>query len=90
MIATAILLFLLVLVYLDPEARLTAHILVEQLFLDLRRIPLRLRLEWDIFWIMRNKNKYLKMAQEIRHELEQTGAIPAEERAVSEESLPPH
>jgi len=69
MIASATLLILLFLVYIDPKSRMTAHIIVEQLFLDARRLPLRLRLEWDIFWIRRNKNRYLDMAKKIQKDL---------------------
>ena len=35
----------------------------------LRVLPLRIRLEWDLYWIRHSRDKYLKMAEQITKEL---------------------
>ena len=61
---------LLIAALVDPWFGLILHICVEQLLLQIRKFPLMLKLRWDIFWIMRSKRKYLKMAEQIRKSLE--------------------
>ena len=54
----------------DPWFKELCIILWQAATLELRKIPLLIRLEWDVFWIKRSKNRYLKMAEKIRKELE--------------------
>ena len=61
---------LVFLVAIDENFAAWAYLQVLRLGLFLRTIPLRLRLEWDIYWMKRNMGKYLKMAEEIRKEIE--------------------
>lgn len=43
---------------------------VKRLELAIERFFFMLRLEWDIFWIKRNKDRYLNMAKDILKDLE--------------------
>ena len=54
----------------DPWFKQLCILLWQAVAIELRKIPFLIRLEWDIFWIKRNKNRYLKMAEKIRKELE--------------------
>ena len=54
----------------DPWFKELCIVLWQAVALELRKIPLLIRLEWDIFWIKRSKDRYLKMAEKIRKELE--------------------
>ena len=42
---------------------------LKRLWLSVRKVPVRLKLEWDIYFMKNNMNKYMRMAQEIRKEL---------------------
>lgn len=55
----------------DPWFKELCIILWHAIALELRKIPFLIRLEWDVFWIKRNKRKYLKMAEQIRKELDE-------------------
>ena len=55
----------------DPWFKELCIILWQAVALELRKIPLLIRLEWDVFWIKRSKNRYLKMAEKIRKELDE-------------------
>ena len=55
----------------DPWFKELCIVLWQAVALELRKIPLLLRLEWDIFWIKRNKDHYLKLAEKIRKELDE-------------------
>lgn len=54
----------------DPWFKELCTILIQAVAIELRKIPFLIRMEWDIFWIKRNKRKYLKMAEQIRKQLE--------------------
>ena len=54
----------------DPWFKELCIVLWQAVALELRKIPMLIRLEWDIFWIKRSKDRYLKMAEKIRKELE--------------------
>lgn len=54
----------------DPWFKELCIILWQAISIELRKIPFLIRLEWDVFWIKRNKRKYLKMAEQIRKQLE--------------------
>ena len=54
----------------DPWFKELCIVLWQAVALELRKIPFLIRMEWDIFWIKRSKNRYLKMAEKIRKELE--------------------
>ena len=56
----------------DPWFKELCIILIQGIAIELRKIPFLIRMEWDIFWMKRNKNKYLKMAEQIRKELDET------------------
>jgi hypothetical protein len=42
---------------------------LKRLWLELRKVPVRLKLEWDIYFMKNNMKKYMRMAQELRKEL---------------------
>ena len=54
----------------DPWFKELCIVLWQAVAIELRKIPFLIRMEWDIFWIKRSKNRYLKMAEKIRKELE--------------------
>ena len=56
----------------DPWFKELCIILWQAIAIELRKIPFLIRMEWDIFWIKRNKRKYLKMAEQIRKDLDET------------------
>lgn len=56
--------------YVDPWVRLVLYIAAETIYLNVRKLPLYLKLRWEIFWIMRSKNRYLKEAEKIMKELQ--------------------
>lgn len=62
------LLLLFCLAFIDQEALAWINLRVAQLELFLKSLPLRLKLEWEIYQIRHNKDKYLKMADEILKE----------------------
>jgi len=57
---------------LDPWFKELCCILIAAVRLELIKIPMLIRLEWDVFWMKRNTNKYLKMAEQIRKDLNET------------------
>ena len=61
------------LAYFEPWFRFILYIGAEWIYLTVRKAPLYLKLRWEIYWIKRDKDRYLKMAQEILHEIEQQG-----------------
>ena len=63
------LLLLFCLAFIDQEALAWLNLRVAQLELFLKSLPLRLKLEWEIYQIRRNKDKYLKMAEQILEDL---------------------
>lgn len=63
------LLLLFCLAFVDHETLDWVNLRVAQIELFFKSLPLRLKLEWDIYQIRRNKDKYLKMAEEICKEL---------------------
>jgi hypothetical protein len=63
------LVFLLALLLVEPNVVQFIYLQLELLLLELRKLPLRIRLEWDIYHIKRDRNRYLKMANEILKEL---------------------
>ena len=56
----------------DPWFKEMCIILIQAVAIELRKIPFLIRLEWDVFWMKRNTNKYLKMAEQIRKQLDET------------------
>ena len=62
--------FLLALCIIDFNVVHYLDLQLQRLGLALRSLPLRLKLEYDIFIIKHNKRKYLKMAAEIIKDLE--------------------
>ena len=63
---------LAILSYLEPKFRFILYIGSEWVWLFIRKIPLRIKLEWEIFLIKRDKDRYLKMAQKILEDLHET------------------
>lgn len=63
------LVFLLALTLLDPNVVQFIYLQVELVLLELRKLPLRLKLEWDIYRIKHDHNRYLRMAEEILKDL---------------------
>ena len=64
-------LFLLfTLAFVDQRTLDRVNLQVARFELFLRSLPLRIKLEWEIFLIRRNKAKYLKMAEQILKDLE--------------------
>ena len=57
---------------LDPWFKELCCILIAAVRLELIKIPMLIRLEWDVYWMKRNTNKYLKMAEQIRKDLNET------------------
>ena len=55
---------------IDPWFALYVDVYTRYLALQIRVIPMRLRLEWDLFFIRRQRDKYLRMAEQIRKDLE--------------------
>ena len=55
----------------DPWFKELCIILWQAIAIELRKIPFLIRLEWDVFWMKRNKTKYLKMAQKIKEEIDE-------------------
>lgn len=49
----------------DPWFALFLKICVDFIVLEAKRIPLKLKLEWEIYWCKRSMKKYLRMADEI-------------------------
>ena len=56
----------------DPWFKELLYVLVAAVALELRKIPLLIRMEWDIFWMKRNTKRYLKMAKKIQDDLNQS------------------
>jgi hypothetical protein len=56
---------------LDPWFKELCCILLAAVRLELIKIPMLIKLEWDVFWMKRNTNKYLKMAKQIRKDLDE-------------------
>jgi hypothetical protein len=63
------LVFLLALSLLDPNVVQFIYLQVELVLLELRKLPLRVKLEWDIYHIKNGHARYLKMADEILKDL---------------------
>lgn len=53
----------------DPWFKELLYILVAAVALELRKIPMLIHLEWDVFWMRHNLNRHLKMAKKIQKEL---------------------
>ena len=62
--------FLLALCIIDFNIVKFLDLQLQVLQLAIRALPLRLKLEYDIFFIRFNKRKYLKMADEILKDLQ--------------------
>ena len=52
----------------DPWFKELLYILVAAVALELRKIPLLIRMEWDMFWMKRSMSKYIKLAKQIQNE----------------------
>lgn len=63
---------LLVLAFVDQRFLDNLNLQVARLELFFRSLPLRLKLEWDIYFMKNNMKKYIKMAEEIRREIDGT------------------
>jgi hypothetical protein len=63
------LVFLLALLLVDPNIVQFIYLQLELLLLEIRKLPLRIKLEWDIYHIKHDRNRYLKMAEEILKDL---------------------
>lgn len=61
--------FLVALCLLDQNFIQYIYLQAEVLVLELRKIPMRIRLEWDIYRIKHDHDRYLKMAEEILKDL---------------------
>lgn len=42
---------------------------LKRLWLEARKAPMRIKLEWDIFFMKNDMKKYMRMAEELRKEL---------------------
>jgi hypothetical protein len=42
---------------------------LKRLWLEIRKVPMRLKLEWDIYFMKTDMKKYMRMAEELRKEL---------------------
>jgi hypothetical protein len=42
---------------------------LKRLWLEVRKVPMRLKLEWDIYFMKTDMKKYMRMAEELRKEL---------------------
>jgi hypothetical protein len=60
---------LAVLAILDPNVIIFLGLQCRLLLLELQKIPLRIRLEIDLFRIKHDRKRYLKMAEELRKEM---------------------
>ncbi|AGK86704.1 hypothetical protein S-CBP42_0054 [Synechococcus phage S-CBP42] len=49
----------------DPWFALFLKICLDSIVLEVRKLPLKLKLEWEIYWCKRSMKKYLRMADEI-------------------------
>ena len=56
---------------LDPWVALFFDLTLRYIYVQIRMIPMRIRLEWSLFWIRHSQRKYLRMAEQIRKDLEQ-------------------
>ena len=56
---------------IDPWFALLLDIFLRWIALEVRFIPMRIRLEWQLFMIRVQRDKYLRMAEQIRKDLEQ-------------------
>ena len=54
----------------DPWFKELLYIVLAGVRLELRKIPMLIHMKWDLFWMKRNMNKYLKLAEQIQHEIE--------------------
>jgi hypothetical protein len=63
------LVFLLALTLLDPNVVQFIYLQVELVLLEFRKLPLRLKLEWDIYQIKHGRDRYMKMAEQILKDL---------------------
>ena len=68
---TAHILLIIGFIFVASNERLTHFVYLQLLRFSqfLRVLPLRLRLEWDIYWIRHSRDKYLKMAEQITKDL---------------------
>ena len=55
--------------FVDRQVLDRINLNVARVELFFRSLPLRLKLEWELFWIKRNQKKYLDMARKIQQEL---------------------
>jgi hypothetical protein len=53
----------------DPRFAVLLKLCLDSIALEFRRIPLKLKLEWELYWCKRSMRKYLRMAEEIRKDL---------------------
>ena len=60
---------LVVLAALDPWFALLLDIFLKWAWMELRILPMRIRLEWSLFWIKRSHRRYERMAQQILDQL---------------------
>ena len=67
-----VLLILVIWLYaeVDPWFKELVIILLLGIRLELRKIPFRIKLEWDVFWMKRNMSRHLKMAEKLLKEIE--------------------
>ena len=54
----------------DPWFKELVIILLLGIRLELRKIPFRIKLEWDVFWMKRNMSRHLKLAKKLLKEIE--------------------
>ena len=70
MIALSICLGILVVVAaIDPWFALVIDIFFRWLWMEIRILPMRIQLEWHLFWIKRSHRKYERMAKQILEDL---------------------
>lgn len=58
-----------VLCLLDDSFTAFVSLVLQGLLLELRKIPMRIRLEWDIFMIKFSRKRHLDMAKQILKDL---------------------
>ena len=62
---------LVVIAAFDPWFATLLNIFLRWMWIELRILPMRIRLEWSLFWIKRSHKRYERMAEQIRKELDE-------------------
>lgn len=56
---------------IDPWFACFLLICFEYAWLQVRKFPLLLRLKWQLFWIKHDQQRYLKLAEQIRKDIDE-------------------